>query len=85
MKKLLLLGNYFAAMTAMLLSGCAFIHPTDPYAPIGLGSITPLDHPQIPQATGAQQPTLQGPLTLAEGRRVARAHKTEISAPQWDL
>lgn len=69
----------FTVVLSVLGSGCALMHPTDPYAGMGHES----QWPSGGQSTTVRQP-VQGPLTLDKAIRVALANNPEVAASEHD-
>jgi outer membrane protein TolC len=70
-----------AVLFLFLLSGCALIDPTDPYAGMARGVRA---YPGAGSRSATTQPA-QGPLTLAEAVRVALANNPELAATAHDV
>ncbi len=87
MNNLLGLKKFFVVViiTFMGLTGCAFIHPTDPYSPVSYRTIPPLPVNPAPTPDRAPAISIQGPLTMEQAIQIALTNNPEIAATQWDV
>ena len=71
-------------IVAMLLSGCVFMHPTDPYLPV-LPTLLPDNPPAASMKYPSEKTSIEGPLTLEQSIQIALANNPEIAATKWDV
>jgi outer membrane protein TolC len=81
------IANMVAIITVMvlILSGCAVLSPTDPYASIPTTKASRVRIPAPSHPYPEKEPALDGQLTLERSIEIALANNPEVAATLWDV